>query len=629
MKVGNIFLAFGAIFFLVNFGILGYFFIYSGNDFFNQEVENQMISLLNIKKGRVDDIILNMESDIKILANSKNVFDVLERDLVVSEFAAKQDVEKRFNLIYRDVQNYMKAHPNMTLAQLKNSKEFQIIAVQRIGVEGDSFILNSKMGEIYFHRYPSMIGVKVTSFFNDSLSIEEAAMISREEGVFSGFYFFEDVSGKLRKKYAHYRRLDVSTADGVSFILGVSTYVDNYMIAFNISKESKEYLENFVGGFDYHDMLIVSSDGYVSYKVRDIDFLGVNLNNVIGMEELSNAYLFSKEFGDVYFWGPFHIHMNEEYLKVLVSLPIYIKGEYSGMIVLLKDMKDVNDIVGDFSGLGERGEMYLVNDEGFLVTPLKNANFDLLIQKIGTKNAEECLEYFEEISNKKIEFSSKDFFDKKNKSFYEFTNYMGDLTLGTDISFEKTRWCLLSEIGVNEIFEEPERKRNKKDFCMIFLVFFIVSILFVLIRNFLNKKYFLEEKKESFLLRMKRMNLFRKIGKRESVLFGIFLSLMYFFIMNRFFETTFDIVLLIFFSLVSFFFSVILFFYSFSFKENLLKINLFLGGILMMLYNLFFMFSISYRGFENFLDFGFFTFIIFFQGLGFLFLLFSLKGVRK
>lgn len=165
----------------------------------------------------------------------------------------------------------------------------------------------------------------------------------------------------------------------------------------------------------------------------------------------------------------------------IVSAPItkHETNELLGVIVARVESEVLDEIVLDTTGLGELGEIYIINKEGFLITPsrfLKGKNKGILTQKVDTESSKNC-------------------FKMKEKGVHDihepiniFLNYRGEEVLGAHEHIPEVDWCLLAEIDKSENTKTPKNKFIlNNSFVSIFLIF-VSSLIGYFIGKHFDKK---------------------------------------------------------------------------------------------------------------------------------------------
>ncbi|HEA68173.1 MAG TPA: hybrid sensor histidine kinase/response regulator, partial [Desulfobacterales bacterium] len=128
--------------------------------------------------------------------------------------------------------------------------------------------------------------------------------------------------------------------------------------------------------------------------------------------------------------------------SIAVSSPIidYKTNQLLGVIVARIETNKLNNITLDRTGLGETGEIYLVNKDYYMITPSRFHEDVFLKQKVDTKNVRNC-------------FLHKRGQKPKHKEINTFSDYRGINVVGTHVYIPETKWALLAEIDAKEAFE--------------------------------------------------------------------------------------------------------------------------------------------------------------------------------
>ena len=142
------------------------------------------------------------------------------------------------------------------------------------------------------------------------------------------------------------------------------------------------------------------------------------------------------------------VHISEFTGGIVISIatPIFLKGEFAGVLVVDFNGKELFEITTNRLGLGKTGETYLVNENGIIISPSWFDETALLRQKVDSLNLRYCFEYAKgiEIDHEKIAI---------------FTNYRGIDVLGTHTYIPDVKWCFLAEIDASEAFAPLRRLR--------------------------------------------------------------------------------------------------------------------------------------------------------------------------
>jgi hypothetical protein len=202
--------------------------------------------------------------------------------------------------------------------------------------------------------------------------------------------------------------------------------------------------------------------------------------------DLSSSLFFieGREFAHV---GNFVYDNQSRREGVTISSPMISEGEFLGVIVfrlsidhltsLVKNMRSFNEI-GPL-GVGQFGDIYLVNNEGFLITPskfLKGDTKGILLQHAGSPNVENCFN---------MEHPGEHI---GHESVISFVDFRGVEVIGTHNIIPLANWCLLVEADRDEAVNNP--RNNILGNCVFFITSFIIA--FSLLGYFIGKRFSLK-----------------------------------------------------------------------------------------------------------------------------------------
>jgi len=113
------------------------------------------------------------------------------------------------------------------------------------------------------------------------------------------------------------------------------------------------------------------------------------------------------------------------------SAPILVNGEFAGVLVINFDAeKELFEITTERTGLSETGEIYLVNDDGYMITPSRFVGGAVLETK-----ANEIKHYPEDACDNTAAMT---------------TNYQGTSVLQVHKHIDEVDWVLVAEMGTEE-----------------------------------------------------------------------------------------------------------------------------------------------------------------------------------
>ncbi|HCL00089.1 MAG TPA: hypothetical protein DHW42_08310 [Candidatus Marinimicrobia bacterium] len=187
-------------------------------------------------------------------------------------------------------------------------------------------------------------------------------------------------------------------------------------------------------------------------------------------ENLAHDECFLNAKERIYF-GKLHFSRYTGDYVINVAAPIFVNADFSGVILLNFEGESLCRITAERTGLGESGEIYLVNKDGFIITPVRFEKEAILKQKV----AKEVLkDYFEVQYNHSTTHSHK---------VSEYRDYRGVDVLGYSVCIPEMQWLLLAEIDKSEAFAPLAQIR------ILFWLTAILGIaLVLLLGNRISKK---------------------------------------------------------------------------------------------------------------------------------------------
>ena len=181
-----------------------------------------------------------------------------------------------------------------------------------------------------------------------------------------------------------------------------------------------------------------------------------------------NTYLKAKE--STYIAG-IHIYETSGIPDLDIATPVLLNGEPLGVIIADLNTEELFKITLDRTGLGETGEIYLVNKDFYMISPSRFKEDVILRQKVDTINAKNCLM-----------LKGKEHIPGREE-IAVFPDYRGTNVLGTHAYISMVQWGLLAEIDEKEALAPLDRIR------LLFVIILIfVPIAAWLIGVFLSKR---------------------------------------------------------------------------------------------------------------------------------------------
>jgi len=178
----------------------------------------------------------------------------------------------------------------------------------------------------------------------------------------------------------------------------------------------------------------------------------------IGMDGSTNAYFIGAR-GGPFLKGPYPSKTTGRN-SLALSAPLADRdtGELLGVLVARLDSSGLDKIMTDHTGLGRTGETYLVNEDGFMITPSRFREDTFLKQKIDTENAREWLAHVAAMRAGRLP-------ETHGHEAEVFTNYRGVRVLGVHGHVSATGWGLMAEMDAREAFAPIARLRSAVLLC--------------------------------------------------------------------------------------------------------------------------------------------------------------------
>jgi len=179
----------------------------------------------------------------------------------------------------------------------------------------------------------------------------------------------------------------------------------------------------------------------------------------IGKEKSYDPYYLGGKEG--VFIKDIYISSHKQRITIAFSAPILAKegNRFLGVVVLKLSPEALFQIATDHTGLGQTGEVYLVNKDGYMISPSRFIDDVILKQKVDLKHIKTP-----------SPTESPDTLLKEEIAIIKDYRDIEVLTVHTHIP--EMGWCLLSEIDTQEAFVPVTQMTN-------ILIFIFVIILFI------------------------------------------------------------------------------------------------------------------------------------------------------
>jgi len=185
---------------------------------------------------------------------------------------------------------------------------------------------------------------------------------------------------------------------------------------------------------------VIQTDEHIS----QITLLDKNANLIAGSH--LHIGIDTADYAEFFVHGKEGIYIKDIHLSIMtgtkvssLSSPILFNGEFAGIVIINIEMSNrLYQITTDRTGLGETGEIYLINKEGYMITPSRFIDDTFLKVKVDSFGTKKCLT----LSGLDLER------EPNTVSIYE--DYRGIKVIGTHHFIETMNWCLLAEMDAEE-----------------------------------------------------------------------------------------------------------------------------------------------------------------------------------
>lgn len=154
----------------------------------------------------------------------------------------EKKIKQKAELVAKQLEIYIRAHPDMTVEELQNSSYFQSIAVQPVGKTGYTAVHECDTLINRFHKSPEIVDTDLHNLKKKLPAFFRIIKENKKEEPEGGYYDWDDpLYNKTRKKYMYVAIVNATTANDVRFAVAATTYIDEFTAPV---KETEEMVEN-------------------------------------------------------------------------------------------------------------------------------------------------------------------------------------------------------------------------------------------------------------------------------------------------------------------------------------------------------------------------------------------------
>ena len=171
-------------------------------------------------------------------------------------------------------------------------------------------------------------------------------------------------------------------------------------------------------------------------------------------------------------------YIKDVYFSKTTNKPsIAVSTPHGSDLVLVARIEIIalDEILADRTGLGETGEIYLINKGGYMISPSRFKEDVVLRQKVDTVNSRSCFDVAEH-PKKHIGHQAAEVFE----------GYRSVKVLGSHVYISDMNWCLLAEINEREVLS-PVRKVLLIGAIIALCIIFVIYIIAVWMSGKLTK----------------------------------------------------------------------------------------------------------------------------------------------
>lgn len=493
MKITSLTMGVFLVFILAIGIVMTFFNVGAGNELYEDQAYKQLVAIAESKALRVEYFLDNRKADAVFLAESEDVKSVFDEELVDDVGLMTAKIKSVAENTRDEIEEYIKEHPNMTVEDLQGDEAFRSIAVQRVGDTGYTAIGDSINWVNVLHKAPDAEGFDLTKFAEIDPVIWAQFQNLGEFGTGSGFYEHISAEGVIRDKYQYLVKTDIVTADGAALFVAATTFIDEYDGSIQLASGLDKDFKLFQQKKGYDDLIFIDPDGDVIWTAKQHNELGTNLvTGVYNDSLLASVYDRAKRDLGV------GVSDSEAYgsgdkLGIFVTAPVMEtnnltgKRELRGIVALELSNDKISDLIETDVGLGEVGEVYIVNRDRNHITGIKfDYHNSSVSEDIGNEHGE-----IEILSSEGIDncFDDYDNYylalqEGETKDVPKVARYLNyaenpNMVLGAHQYILGSGWCVIAEMG-EEYFLEVIPRTNTSlaiNLLTLVLLLLIVSLL--------------------------------------------------------------------------------------------------------------------------------------------------------
>jgi len=249
----------------------------------------------------------------------------------------------------------------------------------------------------------------------------------------------------------------------------------------NVVEELEEILEI---NDDFEDILILNLPGDIVASTNPEHIGKRNFEDVEFLINRTGAHITEIHYSDI---------LKKLVIEFSANMIDDDTKEIVGVVVAVMALDELAEITTREDGLGETGEVYLIDKEGRMITPSRFLENEILVQKVDTINSRNCLEGVsrhlglheeeQEHAHEEEEHEEEEHEEEEHighEAVEVFLDYRGEKVLGTHLYIPEVNWCLLAEMDEAEILG-----KQRELFQKVALTIIIVLTVFAILSGFI------------------------------------------------------------------------------------------------------------------------------------------------
>ncbi len=314
----------------------------------------------------------------------------------------------------------------------------------------------------------------------------------------TSYYYIKSVDSMEEQVYNHLKTAAYSRAYHVESFLEeqkekVLIIADKDILEESLDKANPKLSENDLNHLileleeilkinedDFEEIFILNSEVIVLAST-DSRHIGIDESQDIELLKESKAYISEVHYSDI---------LNRPVIDVSAKIIDDETGDFIGAVVAVFSLGDLSEVTLKRNGLGETGEVYLIDKDGYMITPSRFLENQLLVQKVDSINSRDC---FMEVKDLKWQTGEH----IGHEAIVAFLDYRGEKVLGTHVYIPEVNWCLLAEMDEAEILGKQRKMFQKVSLTIIIAILIITILVGFFVGKFIDDAVVLKKKKKS------------------------------------------------------------------------------------------------------------------------------------